>query len=146
METMTQPPETAATEDAAMTPHVVQLLSVGDIQPNPYQPRRRFDEQELQNLAASIKKHGVIQPIVVRHLLTGYELIAGERRLRASKIAQKETIPAIVRVGISDKHAQELAIIENIQRVQIDRLDEALAYKRLRDEFEYSIEARRRLI
>lgn len=130
----------AVVEPQTTDENFVQHLPIGEIKPNPYQPRRSFDQQELEDLAASIHEHGVIQPIVVRHLLTGYELIAGERRLRASKLAQLETIPAIVKVGMSDKQAGELALVENLQRVQINKLDEAMGYKRLRDEFEYSID------
>ena len=86
-----------------------------DIRSNPYQPREYFDETALQELAESIKEHGVVQPIIVKKSIKGYEIIAGERRTRASKMAGKETIPAIVR-DFNDQEMMEVALIENIQR------------------------------
>lgn len=121
---------------------VTSFISVGDIEPNPYQPRRSFDEEELSNLAASIGEHGIIQPIVVRPSPGGnkpYQLVAGERRWRASQRAALQQIPAIVR-PVNDLQALELALIENVQRHDISAIDAALAYRRLADDFRLSQE------
>lgn len=106
---------------------VVAELPVADIRPNPYQPRQRFTDDSLQELAHSIEQNGVLQPIIVRKSVNGYELIAGERRLRASKIAQKTTIPGIVR-QLDDSTMMEAAILENLQREDLNPLEEAEAY------------------
>lgn len=118
------------------------LIAVSDIEPNPFQPRRSFDESELSNLAASIAEHGIIQPIVVRPAPNGdkpYQLVAGERRWRASQRAGLQQIPAIVR-PVNDLQALELALIENVQRHDISAIDAALAYRRLSDDFQLSQE------
>lgn len=109
----------------------IHYLNVEDIRPNPYQPRRYFDRQSLEELAESIKIYGVMQPVSVR-LINGrrYELVAGERRLRASKLAGLETIPAIV-VNISDQKSAMLAMIENLQRKDLNYLEEAEGYNNL---------------
>ncbi len=105
------------------------------IVPNPHQPREHFDYAALEDLVASIKEHGIIQPLVVSPLPDGrYELIAGERRLRASKIAELETVPVIVRT-VNEQQKLEWAIIENVQRKDLNPIEEAKAYVRLRDEF-----------
>lgn len=105
------------------------------IAPNPRQPREIFNHTDLEGLIASIKEHGVFQPIVVTKAgENNYELIAGERRLRASKMAGKKTIPAIVREA-KEQEKLELALLENIQRKDLNVLEEARAYKRLMDEF-----------
>lgn len=114
-------------------------IPVEDISVNPYQPRRNFDEGKLQGLAQSIKELGVIQPIIVRRLGAGYELVTGERRLRASKIAGMRTIPAIVRV-INDQDMIEITFIENLQREQLDEIEKAEAYGQLVREKSASIE------
>ena len=90
-------------------------LSMDDILPNRFQPREVFDEQALNELALSIREHGVIQPIIVRKIGDKYEIIAGERRFRASQIAGKKTIPALVR-NIDDKESAKIALLENLQR------------------------------
>lgn len=105
-------------------------LNVDEIRANPYQPRKVFDENALNELASSIKENGVFQPIIVKKSIKGYELIAGERRLRASKIAGLTTIPAIIRQLDDDKMA-EIALLENLQRENLNVLEEALAYKTL---------------
>lgn len=105
-------------------------LSVDEIRPNPYQPRTVFDEKALNELASSIKENGVFQPIIVKKSIKGYEVIAGERRLRASKIAGMETIPAIIR-QLSDDKMAEIALLENLQRENLNALEEAKAYKSL---------------
>ena len=107
-------------------------LNVDDIRPNPYQPRTIFDEDALKELADSIKENGVFQPIIVKKSIKGYDVIAGERRLRASKLAGKKTIPAIIR-QISDDKMAEIALLENLQREDLNALEEAKAYKNLID-------------
>jgi ParB family chromosome partitioning protein len=115
-------------------------INVNNISPNPFQPRKTFDEESLNFLAESIKRNGVLQPILVlKSDNENYRLIAGERRLRASKIAGIMEIPAIV-TEMSDKNQLEIAIIENIQRENLNPLDEASAYKRLLDEFHHTQE------
>lgn len=111
----------------------VEQLPLEAIRPNPYQPRKDFDQAGLEELAASIKKQGVFQPIIVRKsAIKGYELVAGERRLRASKLAGLEEIPAIVR-DYSEETMIQVAVVENLQREDLRPLDEALAYQMLMD-------------
>ena len=105
-------------------------IPLDEIRSNPYQPRKEFDEQSLQEFADSIKEHGIIQPIIVKKSIKGYELIAGERRTRASKIAGKKTIPAIVR-DMTDEEMMEIALIENIQRENLNPIEEASAFQRI---------------
>lgn len=112
-------------------------LPVNEIVPNPHQPRQAFDQEALEGLAQSIKEHGVIQPIVVSRKNGGYELIAGERRLRASKLAGMATIPAIIR-DLSEQKKMEFALIENLQREGLNPLEVAIAYQKLEDEFNLS--------
>jgi ParB family chromosome partitioning protein len=104
-------------------------LNVDVISPNPYQPRTVWDQQELMNLAESIKSSGIIQPIIVRPTTGGYELISGERRLRAAKLASLETVPALVRQA-TDEQLLELALIENIHRTNLNPIERAKAYQR----------------
>lgn len=112
----------------------VQSLPVNEIEPNPFQPRREFDEEQLEELAASIREHGVLHPVVVRRKEKGYELVVGERRLRACRLLNWEHIPAIVR-DMSDTEVAEIALIENIQREGLSFFEEAESYRRLIDEF-----------
>ncbi|MCX6762627.1 MAG: ParB/RepB/Spo0J family partition protein [Candidatus Moranbacteria bacterium] len=108
---------------------------------NPQQPRHNFDEKELQDLANSIKEHGVIQPLVVAKIAPDqYELIAGERRLKASKLAGLKMVPVIVREESGEREKLELALVENIQRHDLDVLEEARAYKKLIEEFDLTQE------
>lgn len=124
----------SAASDALMT------LKVGALQPGKYQPRSYMDEEALQTLAASIKTQGIMQPILVRQLEDGrYEIIAGERRWRASQIAGLEEVPVIVR-SIPDEAALAMALIENIQRENLNPLEEAQGIKRLIDEFDMTHE------
>ena len=102
-------------------------LSMDDILPNRFQPREVFDEQALNELALSIREHGVIQPIIVRKIGDKYEIIAGERRFRASQIAGKKTIPALVR-NIDDKESAKIALLENLQRKNLTSIEEARTY------------------
>ena len=108
----------------------IQDLNLSDIRPNPYQPRKNFDDKSLKELADSIKENGVFQPIIVRQSVKGYEIIAGERRFRASKLAKKTTIPAIVR-DFSESQMMEVAVLENLQREDLTPLEEAQAYEML---------------
>ncbi|MBQ6493558.1 MAG: ParB/RepB/Spo0J family partition protein [Erysipelotrichaceae bacterium] len=105
-------------------------LPIRQIRPNPYQPRKEFDEEGLKELSESIKENGVFQPILVRKSLQGYELVAGERRLRASKMAGKKTIPAII-VDFDDRQMMEISLLENIQRKDLTPIEEATAYDQL---------------
>ncbi len=114
----------------------VLFIPLTEIVPNREQPRKHFEREELDNLVASIKEHGILQPITVSEKSDGgYELIAGERRFRASQIAGVATIPALVRKTKDDAERLELALIENIQRQDLNPVEEALAYERLIDEF-----------
>lgn len=139
----TQPPAipTQNTENVSAASAPMQHRHLGismalleDIKINPYQPRREFDPQTLQELAASIQMNGIIQPLVVRKTETGFELIAGERRLRAAKIAGLKQVPIVIRKS-TDKESLELAILENIQRQNLNCVEEAQAYFRLLNEF-----------
>lgn len=112
----------------------VKQLTIEHIEPNPYQPRKEFDQKLLKELSESIKEHGVIQPISVRRFGKKYQLVAGERRLRASKLANLSTIPAIEK-EIDDKQLMEMALIENLQREDLNPIEEALAYKQLMEQF-----------
>ena len=112
------------------TTEEVQDLSLDEIRPNPYQPRKNFDNKSLKELANSIKENGVFQPIIVRKSINGYEIIAGERRCRASKLAKKKTIPAIIR-NFDESQMMEVAVLENLQREDLTPLEEAQAYEML---------------
>jgi len=107
---------------------LIEQIRLEQIRPNPYQPREEFDETALNELAESIKIHGVLQPIVVRKSVKGYDIVVGERRFRASQIAGKHDIPAIVKT-LTDKQMMELAIIENLQREDLNPLEEAKSYQ-----------------
>lgn len=112
----------------------IQELPLADIRPNPHQPRKEFDEETLEELAASIKSIGIVQPITVREVEDGkYEIVAGERRYRASKMAGRETIPAYIRKTENDD-VLALALIENIQRDDLNAMEVAISYQRLIDE------------
>jgi len=113
---------------------IVLQIPVENIEPNPHQPRERFDEEAVEELALSIRDKGLIQPVSVRRFGTGYQLVAGERRLRASKSAGFETIPAIIRDVTSDQEMMELSLIENVQREDLNPIEEAKAYRALIDE------------
>lgn len=103
-------------------------LNLDELRANPYQPRITFNDDALNELAESIKEHGVFQPIIVKKSIKGYEIIAGERRVRASKLAGKITIPAIIR-DFTDEQMMEIALLENLQRENLNSIEEALAYK-----------------
>jgi ParB family chromosome partitioning protein len=115
----------------------VMTIAVSEIRPNPDQPRRHFSDDKLNELAASIAKHGVIQPIVVRPFNDGYQIVAGERRWRAAQRVQLHDLPAIVR-NFDDAETLEIALLENIQRQDLNPIEEAEAYKKLTDVFGHS--------
>lgn len=115
----------------------VSTIAVADIHPNPAQPRRHFSDESLQELAASLKRHGLIQPILVRPHGGGYQIVAGERRWRAAQRAQLHQVKAIVR-ELSDEETLEIALIENIQRQDLNPIEEAEAYRKLCDDFGHS--------
>ena len=109
-------------------------IPLSRIEVNPWQPRRRMDEEALQALAASIAEHGVIQPVLVTETFDGYRLVAGERRVRAAKLAGLDRVPAVVR-QLADREQLELALVENVQRADLGPLEEANAYRQLIEEF-----------
>ena len=112
-----------------------QLLPIYKVEPNPGQPRQDFDEEELQSLADSIATHGVVQPLTVRQMSSGYyQIIAGERRWRAARIAGLKDIPAVI-IEADDKKTMELALIENLQRQDLNPIEEALGYQTLMQEY-----------
>lgn len=113
--------------ESATSEEIVEL-NLSDLRPNPYQPRKVFDEEALNELASSIKEHGVFQPIIVKKSIKGYDIIAGERRFRASKMAGLDKIPAIVR-EFTDDQMMEIALLENLQRENLSAIEEANAYK-----------------
>lgn len=118
-------------EDAKSNNEIIEI-SLDELRPNPYQPRKIFDEAALNELASSIKEHGVFQPIIVKKSIRGYEIIAGERRYRASKIAGLKTVPAIVK-DFSDDEMMQIALLENLQRENLTSIEEAKAYKSIID-------------
>ena len=109
-------------------------IPIARVVPNPNQPRKRFDPDDLEGLAASIVEHGVLQPILVTETVDGYQLIAGERRLRAAQAVGLERIPAVIR-QLSDRDQLEVALVENLQRADLDPIEAANAYRQLIDEF-----------
>lgn len=133
-------PAGPAAEGSARRPDL--MVPIEMIEPNPDQPRRNFPREPLEELAASIREKGVIQPLIVRknpRKPTGYEIVAGERRWRAAQLAQLHDLPVLVR-DISDTELLELAIIENIQRADLNPVEEAMAYRQLMDRFGHTQE------
>lgn len=118
---------------------IVQDLSLNQIRPNPYQPRKYFSNEAIQELTDSIKEHGILQPIIVRKSIKGYEIVVGERRFRAAKEAELENIPAVVR-GLNDQQMMELALLENLQREDLSPIEEAYAYQKLMEELKLTQE------
>lgn len=111
----------------------VQNIAIKDIKANPYQPRKTFDEQRLEDLAGSIKNHGILQPVVLRKTIVGYTIVVGERRFRSAQMAGLDQIPAIVKT-LTDEEMMELAIIENLQREDLNAIEEAEGYRKLMDD------------
>lgn len=127
--------DTTAAEDEKISD--LRLINIDKIVPDPDQPRRSFDQDELESLAKSIKEHGVLQPIVVTPKGDKYEVVAGERRLRAAQMAGLDKMPAIVRT-LSAQHKLEISIIENVQRQDLNPMETATAYLKLRNQFNLS--------
>lgn len=121
--------EETIVEEARSNNEIVEL-PLEDLRPNPYQPRKIFDEEALNELASSIREHGVFQPIIVKKSIKGYEIIAGERRFRASKLAGLKTIPAIIK-DFSDDEMMQISLLENLQRENLTAIEEAKAYKNI---------------
>lgn len=107
-------------------------VEISDLRVNPYQPRKVFNQEALEELASSIKEHGVFQPIIIKKSIKGYEIIAGERRVRASKLAGLTKVPAIIR-DLNDEQMMEIALLENLQRENLSSIEEAVAYKAMLD-------------
>lgn len=132
-----EPVEPVAAEAADDTE--IQAIGVDAIAPNPFQPRKTFSDESMQELAASVREHGIIQPLLVRKAGAGYELIAGERRLRAAKLAGLAAVPAIIR-ELSDREMAELAMIENLQREDLHFFEEAEGFQQLLVNFGFTQE------
>ncbi len=136
-------PEAAIFGDAPKTKESIFLVETDQIKENPYQPRRDFNEEELRSLANSVREHGILQPLIVTKseeetasgIKVSYELVAGERRLKAAKIAGLNFVPAVIRPKIEEKQKLELALIENIQRADLNPLEKARGYEKLVKEF-----------
>ena len=109
-------------------------VDIDELRPNPYQPRKVFDDEALDDLTASIREHGIFQPIIIKRSIKGYEIIAGERRVRAAKKAGLDTVPAIIR-NLDDGQMMEIALLENLQRENLNAIEEALAYKAMLEKF-----------
>lgn len=114
-----------------VAPKEARELPVAALRPNPYQPRKTFDPESLQELAESIRTHGILQPVVVRRQGDGYELVAGERRWRASQAIGRTTIPAVVRDDLSERDMLELALVENVQRQDLDAVERARGFQQM---------------
>ena len=141
-----QPPETAVepeeykdAEAPAMPEKEVRLLPIDEIVPNPFQPRKKFNEAALADLAASIGEFGIIQPLVVRQIENSFELVAGERRLRASKLAGLKEVPVVIKM-LTDKETAEIAMIENLQREDLHFMEEAAGFAQLLENFGFTQE------
>ena len=120
-------------------------IPISELRPNPYQPRKKFDEENLQELADSIEVNGVFQPIIVKKSIKGYEIIAGERRVRACKIANIDKIPAIVR-DFDDSKMMEIALLENLQREDLNAIELGISYKRIMETKGISLESLSKII
>lgn len=125
--------------DTKATSSTADLVAIDLIQPNPDQPRKSFSDEEIQDLAASIREKGIIQPLIVRRLGDGYQIVAGERRWRAAQIAQVHDVPVVVR-DYTDLEVLEIAIIENVQRADLNPIEEAAGYRQLMERFGHTQE------
>ncbi|WP_100486585.1 ParB/RepB/Spo0J family partition protein [Sporolactobacillus pectinivorans] len=110
--------------------NAVESVALSDLKPNPYQPRKQFDEEGIEELAQSIREHGIIQPLIVRKSIKGYDIIVGERRYRAAKQIKLEKVPVVIK-ELSDHEMMQIALIENLQREDLNPIEEATAYKKL---------------
>lgn len=117
----------------------IQSIKVEELRPNPYQPRKEFEEEKLRELAESIKEHGIIQPIIVRKSFRGYEIVAGERRWRAAQLAGLEEVQAVVK-EFDDRQMTEIALIENLQREDLNSIEIAEAYSNIMEKFDLTQE------
>ncbi len=117
----------------------VQEISVKELRPNPYQPRKTFQQEAIDELKASILEHGILQPLVVRKSIKGYEIVVGERRFRAAKEAKLETVPAVVR-ELTEQQMMELAVLENLQREDLNPIEEGQAYQTLMEKLKLTQE------
>ncbi|MEA2239650.1 MAG: ParB family transcriptional regulator, chromosome partitioning protein [Thermoanaerobaculia bacterium] len=129
----------AAPTEARATQGLAEIL-ISQIQPNPYQPRKTFNEASIEDLARSVREHGIVQPLVVTRAGDKYKLIAGERRFRAAQKAGLTTVPALIKEMMQEGDALQIALIENIQREDLNPIEEALAYHQLHDEFQLTQE------
>jgi ParB family chromosome partitioning protein len=127
------PQQRAEVKEIAQSKEIVREIEINKIEANPFQPRTTFDQQALEELSLSIKELGIIQPLTVRSIDGGFQLISGERRLRAAKMAGLKTVPAYIRVA-NDQGMLEMALVENIQREDLDAIEVAISYQRLIDE------------
>lgn len=114
-------------------------VDINTLRPNPYQPRRLFDEEKLEELAESIRQHGIFTPLILKKSIHGYDIVAGERRYRAAKLANLKEVPAIV-MDFSDQQMLEIALLENIQRENLNAIEEAQAYKNMMDQLDLTQE------
>src|SRR5690625_673841 len=115
------------------------MISINQCRPNPYQPRKTFDADAIEELKVSILEYGIVQPLILRKSIKGYEIVAGERRYRAAKEAGLKEVPAIVK-EFDDKKMMEIALLENLQREDLTIIEEAIAYKNLMEELELTQE------
>jgi ParB family transcriptional regulator, chromosome partitioning protein len=120
-------------EGTPLAPTIERRVPIAEIRPNPHQPRRFFDDDRIAELAESIRQQGILQPLLVRKVDQGYELIVGERRLRAAQRAGLDRVPVVIR-EVTDAESMEMALVENIQREDLTPIEEALAYRQLMDE------------
>lgn len=134
------PPPEPGSDKVSYGDAKIEEIEVAKIAPNPFQPRKVFEPAALKELADSIKEHGVIQPLVVTRTPTGYEIVVGERRFRASQLAGMEKVPAIIKDSMVDQTKLEVALIENIQRQELNPIEEAQAYERLMKTFKMTQE------
>lgn len=131
---------TSQTVETVESGDEVQNLLVASIRPNPFQPRLDFDDEEIKGLAESIENQGLLQPIVVRKKDNGFEIISGERRFRAFNSLKRESIPCLIKDKVTDREMLELALVENIQREQLNEIEKAIAYQKLLLECNYTHE------
>ena len=118
----------------------IHQIAIDRIETNPFQPRLDFDDEEIKGLAESIKTQGLLQPVVVRKKDTVYQIISGERRFRAFQFLKKDTVPCIVKNSVTDREMLELALIENVQREELNEIEKAIAYQKLLLEYNYTHE------
>lgn len=126
--------------DNSISNEEISLIDISSIKTNPYQPRIDFNEEEIRNLAQSIENQGLLQPVVVRQKDSHYEIISGERRFRAFCYLKRDKLPCIVKTKITDREMLELALVENIQREELNEIEKAIAYQKLLLEFNYTHE------